>query len=58
MNDDNRWLIEHGFQQVVSYLLHFSEFNSVLGGVYNELMAYGKHVGLLAGYELHGAVIL
>ena len=51
-NDDNKWLIEHGFQQV-SYLLHSSEFNSVLGGLYNKLMACGKHLGLLAGFELH-----
>ncbi|KAJ0765736.1 hypothetical protein HanPI659440_Chr08g0306931 [Helianthus annuus] len=31
---DNRWLIEHGFQQVVTYLLHSSEFNQALGAVY------------------------
>ncbi|MFS7895861.1 hypothetical protein Hanom_Chr00s003604g01713981 [Helianthus anomalus] len=34
LSDDNKWLIEHGFQQVVTYLLHSAEFNSVLGGVY------------------------
>ncbi|KAF5790279.1 hypothetical protein HanXRQr2_Chr09g0381351 [Helianthus annuus] len=30
---DNKWLIEHGFQQVVTYLLHSSEFNRALGDV-------------------------
>ncbi|KAM0035696.1 hypothetical protein Hdeb2414_s0015g00449481 [Helianthus debilis subsp. tardiflorus] len=27
---DNKWLIEQGFQQVVTYLLHSSEFNSAM----------------------------
>ncbi|MFS8024454.1 hypothetical protein Hanom_Chr16g01463431 [Helianthus anomalus] len=30
---DNQLLIEHGFQQVVTYILHSTEFNSVLGDV-------------------------
>ena len=48
---DNEWLIEHGFQQVVTYLLHSSEFNKVLGDVYTELLAHGRHQGLFAGYK-------
>ncbi|MFS7918271.1 hypothetical protein Hanom_Chr03g00198971 [Helianthus anomalus] len=28
---DNQWLIEQGFHQVVTYLLHSKEFNSALG---------------------------
>ncbi|KAJ0435754.1 hypothetical protein HanIR_Chr17g0896801 [Helianthus annuus] len=50
---DNQWLIEHGFQQVVTYLLHSKEFNSALGDVYTKLLNLGKHQGLVAGYKLH-----
>ncbi|MFS7965232.1 hypothetical protein Hanom_Chr09g00759741 [Helianthus anomalus] len=48
---DNRWLIEHGFQQVVTFLPHSSEFNQVLGAVYTKLLAHGRHRGLVAGYK-------
>ncbi|KAJ0601059.1 hypothetical protein HanIR_Chr03g0124091 [Helianthus annuus] len=51
--DDNQWLIEQGFQQVVTYLLHSKEFNSALGEVYTKLLNLGKHQGLIAGYKLH-----
>ncbi|MFS7989550.1 hypothetical protein Hanom_Chr11g01048241 [Helianthus anomalus] len=50
---DNQWLIEHGFQQVVTYLLHSKEFNSALGDVYTKLLNLGKHQGLTVGYKLH-----
>ncbi|KAJ0786789.1 hypothetical protein HanOQP8_Chr02g0075311 [Helianthus annuus] len=50
---DNQWLIEHGFQQVITYLLHSDEFNSALGDVYTKLLNYGKHLGLVAGFKLH-----
>ncbi|KAM0063359.1 hypothetical protein Hdeb2414_s0003g00090011 [Helianthus debilis subsp. tardiflorus] len=50
---DNQWLIEQGFQQVVTYLLHSKEFNSALGEVYTELLNLGKHQGLVAGYKHH-----
>ncbi|KAJ0939102.1 hypothetical protein HanRHA438_Chr02g0057261 [Helianthus annuus] len=53
VNADNQWLIEHGFQQVVTYLLHSKEFNSALGDVYTKLLNLGKHQGLTAGYKLH-----
>ncbi|MFS7926894.1 hypothetical protein Hanom_Chr04g00302531 [Helianthus anomalus] len=43
---DNQWLIEQGFQQVFTYLLHSNEFNSSLGDVYTKLLNYGKHLGL------------
>ncbi|KAJ0467819.1 hypothetical protein HanIR_Chr14g0689521 [Helianthus annuus] len=52
---DNQWLIEQGFQQVVTYLLHSVEFNSALGEVYTKLLNLGKHQGLIAGYKLHEA---
>ncbi|KAF5774776.1 hypothetical protein HanXRQr2_Chr13g0604491 [Helianthus annuus] len=48
---DNRWLIEHGFQQGVTYLFHSSEFNQALGVVYTKLLAHGRHQGLVAGYK-------
>ncbi|MFS8003842.1 hypothetical protein Hanom_Chr13g01218641 [Helianthus anomalus] len=51
LKDDNRWLIEHGFQQVVTYLLHSSEFNQALGAVYTKLLAHGRHQGLVVGYK-------
>ncbi|KAJ0556820.1 hypothetical protein HanIR_Chr07g0318171 [Helianthus annuus] len=51
LSDDNKWLIEHGFQQVVTYLLHSAEFNSVLGGVYGKLLEHGRHQGYVAGYK-------
>ncbi|KAM0055697.1 hypothetical protein Hdeb2414_s0006g00209211 [Helianthus debilis subsp. tardiflorus] len=41
LSDDNKWLTEHGFQQVVTYLLHSAEFNSVLGGVYVSFWSMG-----------------
>ncbi|KAJ0925624.1 hypothetical protein HanRHA438_Chr04g0161801 [Helianthus annuus] len=50
---DNQWLIEHGFQQVVAYLLHSTEFNSDLGDVYTKLLNHGKHQGFVAGYKAH-----
>ncbi|KAJ0589602.1 hypothetical protein HanIR_Chr04g0188121 [Helianthus annuus] len=49
--DDNRWLIEHGFQQVVTYLLHSSECNHVFGAVYTKLLAHGRYQGLVVGYK-------
>ncbi|MFS7994437.1 hypothetical protein Hanom_Chr12g01106061 [Helianthus anomalus] len=49
--DDNKWLIGYGFQQVVTYLLHFAEFNSVLGRVYGKLLEHGRHQGYFAGYK-------
>ncbi|KAJ0922637.1 hypothetical protein HanPSC8_Chr05g0206221 [Helianthus annuus] len=49
--NENKWHIEHGFQQVVSYLLHSAEFNSVLGDVYNKLLIHGRHQGYVAGYK-------
>ncbi|KAJ0570894.1 hypothetical protein HanHA300_Chr05g0183331 [Helianthus annuus] len=48
---DNKWLIEHGFQQVVTYLLHSSEFNRTLGDVYPQLLVHRRHQGYIAGYE-------
>ncbi|KAF5787541.1 hypothetical protein HanXRQr2_Chr10g0453951 [Helianthus annuus] len=48
---DNQWLIEQGFQQVVTYLLHSKEFNSALGEVYTKLLILGKHQGLIAGWR-------
>ncbi|KAJ0743462.1 hypothetical protein HanPI659440_Chr10g0376061 [Helianthus annuus] len=50
---DNQWLIEQGFQQVVTYLLHSNEFNFALGEVYTKLQNYGKHLGLIASFKLH-----
>ncbi|KAJ0526798.1 hypothetical protein HanRHA438_Chr09g0410491 [Helianthus annuus] len=52
---DNQCLIEQGFQQVVTYLLLSTEFNSALGDVYTKLLNLGKHQGLIAGYKLHEA---
>ncbi|KAF5775605.1 hypothetical protein HanXRQr2_Chr13g0613951 [Helianthus annuus] len=51
LTDDNKWLIEHGFQKVVTYLLHSAEFNSVLGGVYGKLLEHRRHQGYVAGYK-------
>ncbi|KAJ0715543.1 hypothetical protein HanPI659440_Chr13g0502421 [Helianthus annuus] len=48
---DNKWLIEQGFQQVVTYLLHSSEFNSGLAGVYLKLLIHGRHQGYIIGYD-------
>ncbi|KAM0000749.1 hypothetical protein Hdeb2414_s0410g00888021 [Helianthus debilis subsp. tardiflorus] len=55
---DNQWLIEHGFQQVVTNLLHSTEFNSALGDVYTKLLNHGKHLGFvdLKPYGLNEAV--
>ncbi|MFS7990876.1 hypothetical protein Hanom_Chr11g01064081 [Helianthus anomalus] len=50
---DNQWLIEQGFHQVVTYLLHSKEFNSTLGDVYTKMLNLGKHQGLITGYKLH-----
>ncbi|KAJ0604300.1 hypothetical protein HanHA300_Chr02g0048141 [Helianthus annuus] len=50
---DNQWLIEQGFHQVVTYLLHSKEFNSAIGEVCTKLLNLGKHQGLIAGYKLH-----
>ncbi|MFS7948178.1 hypothetical protein Hanom_Chr06g00556941 [Helianthus anomalus] len=50
---DNQWLIEQGFHQVITYLLHSNEFNSTLGEVYTKLLKLGKHQGLIAGFKLH-----
>ncbi|KAM0031456.1 hypothetical protein Hdeb2414_s0017g00509041 [Helianthus debilis subsp. tardiflorus] len=51
--NDNQWVIEHGFQQVVTYLLHSTKFNSALGDVYTKLLNHGKHLGFVAGYKAH-----
>ncbi|KAM0046942.1 hypothetical protein Hdeb2414_s0009g00322561 [Helianthus debilis subsp. tardiflorus] len=51
LSDDNKWLIEHGFQQVVTYLLQSAEFNSVLSGVYGKLLEHGRHQGYVVGYK-------
>ncbi|KAJ0443663.1 hypothetical protein HanOQP8_Chr16g0623981 [Helianthus annuus] len=51
VTSDNKWLIEHGFQQVVTYLLHSSEFNKALGDVYTKLCVHGRHQGFTAGYN-------
>ncbi|KAJ0502817.1 hypothetical protein HanHA300_Chr11g0417231 [Helianthus annuus] len=48
---DNKWLIEHGFQHVVTYLLHSSEFNGALGDVYTKLLVHGRNQGYISGYE-------
>ncbi|KAJ0500994.1 hypothetical protein HanRHA438_Chr11g0495811 [Helianthus annuus] len=48
---DNKWLIVHGFQQVVTYLLQPSEFNQALGDVYTKLLVHRRHQGFTAGYE-------
>ncbi|MFS7899984.1 hypothetical protein Hanom_Chr00s088718g01797971 [Helianthus anomalus] len=48
---DNKWLIEQGFQQVVTYLLHSSKFNSAQGDVYSKLLIHGRHQGYTAGYD-------
>ncbi|MFS7987401.1 hypothetical protein Hanom_Chr11g01022231 [Helianthus anomalus] len=45
------WLIKHGFQQVVTFLFHSSEFNQVLGVVYTKLLAHGRYQGHVAGYK-------
>ncbi|KAJ0866270.1 hypothetical protein HanRHA438_Chr12g0549861 [Helianthus annuus] len=50
---DNQWLIEQGFQEVVTYLLHSKDFKSALGDVYTKLLNYGKHLGLVVGFKLH-----
>ncbi|KAJ0512815.1 hypothetical protein HanHA300_Chr10g0350391 [Helianthus annuus] len=50
---DNQWLIEQGFQEVVTYLLHSNEFNSALGEVYTKLLNNGKHLGLVASFKFH-----
>ncbi|KAJ0620671.1 hypothetical protein HanRHA438_Chr01g0000121 [Helianthus annuus] len=51
VTSDNKWLIEHGFQQLVTYLLHSSEFNKALGDVYTKLLVHGRHHGFTAGYK-------
>ncbi|KAJ0856721.1 hypothetical protein HanRHA438_Chr13g0581611 [Helianthus annuus] len=48
---DNKWLIEQGFQQLVTYLLHSSEFNSGLADVYSKLLIHGRHQGYIIGYD-------
>ncbi|MFS7955396.1 hypothetical protein Hanom_Chr07g00642121 [Helianthus anomalus] len=48
---DNKWLIEQGFQQVVTYRLHSSEFNSALGNVYSKLLIHGRHQAYTDGYD-------
>ncbi|MFS7911186.1 hypothetical protein Hanom_Chr02g00115081 [Helianthus anomalus] len=50
---DNQWLIEQGFHQVGTYLLHSKEFNYALGEVYTKLLNLGKHLGLITGYKIH-----
>ncbi|KAJ0692402.1 hypothetical protein HanPI659440_Chr15g0585531 [Helianthus annuus] len=52
---DNKWLIEQRFQQVVTYLLHSSEFYSALGDVYSKLLTHGRHQGYIAGYDAGAA---
>ncbi|KAM0050543.1 hypothetical protein Hdeb2414_s0007g00225231 [Helianthus debilis subsp. tardiflorus] len=51
VTSDNKWLIEHGFQQVVTYLLHSSEFNKALGDVYTKLLVHGRHRVFTTGYK-------
>ncbi|MFS8026190.1 hypothetical protein Hanom_Chr16g01483961 [Helianthus anomalus] len=51
VTSDNKWLIKHGFQQVVTYLLHSSEFNKALGDVYTKLLVHGRHQGFTTGYN-------
>ncbi|MFS7967449.1 hypothetical protein Hanom_Chr09g00785881 [Helianthus anomalus] len=51
--NDNQCVIEHGFQQVVTYLLHSTKFNSALGDVYTKLLNHGKHLVFVAGYKAH-----
>ncbi|MFS7953778.1 hypothetical protein Hanom_Chr07g00622531 [Helianthus anomalus] len=53
VTSDNQWLIEHGFQQVVTYLIHSAEFNSTLGDVYTKLLNHGKHLGFIACYKAY-----
>ncbi|KAF5814681.1 hypothetical protein HanRHA438_Chr03g0125741 [Helianthus annuus] len=48
----NKWLIEQGFQQVVTYLLYSSEFNSALGDVYSKLLIHGRHQGYTTGCDV------
>ncbi|KAM0046261.1 hypothetical protein Hdeb2414_s0009g00314061 [Helianthus debilis subsp. tardiflorus] len=52
---DNNWLIEQGFQQVVTYLLHSSELNSALGDVYSKLLIHGRDQGYTARYDASAA---
>ncbi|XP_021979994.1 uncharacterized protein LOC110876125 [Helianthus annuus] len=40
------------FEQVVTYLLHSSEFDKVLGDVYTKLLAHVRHQGIV---DLYGA---
>ncbi|KAJ0871768.1 hypothetical protein HanRHA438_Chr11g0516201 [Helianthus annuus] len=54
-DEEKESLKASGFQQVVTYLLHSTEFNSALGDVYTRLLNLGKHQGLVAGYKLHEA---
>ncbi|MFS8021359.1 hypothetical protein Hanom_Chr16g01426511 [Helianthus anomalus] len=51
VTEDNKWLIQHCFQQVDTYLLHSSEFNRALGDVYTKLLIHGRNQGYTAGYE-------
>ncbi|MFS8007797.1 hypothetical protein Hanom_Chr14g01265241 [Helianthus anomalus] len=48
---DKQWLIKYGFQQVVTYLLHSSEFNNAIGDVYSKLLIHGRHQGYTVGYD-------
>ncbi|KAM0011286.1 hypothetical protein Hdeb2414_s0065g00766801 [Helianthus debilis subsp. tardiflorus] len=50
---DNKWLIEQGFQQVVTYFLRSNELSCALGDVYTKFLNYGKHMVLVAGFKLH-----
>ncbi|KAL9997735.1 hypothetical protein Hdeb2414_s0603g00922831 [Helianthus debilis subsp. tardiflorus] len=53
VTSNNEWLIEHGFQKVVTYLLHSTKFNSALGDVYTKLLNHGKHLGFVVSYKAH-----
>ncbi|KAK1414989.1 hypothetical protein QVD17_30756 [Tagetes erecta] len=50
LEETNKWLIEEGFKQVVTYLLNSAEFKEPLSMIYMKALAYGRHQGLLSGY--------
>ncbi|KAK1424790.1 hypothetical protein QVD17_20128 [Tagetes erecta] len=50
MEETNKWLVEEGLKQVVTYLLNSAEFKEPLSMIYMKALAYGRHQGLLSGY--------
>ncbi|KAK1424351.1 hypothetical protein QVD17_19680 [Tagetes erecta] len=50
LEETNKWLVEEGFKQVVTYLLNSAEFKEPLSMIYMKALAYGRHQGLLSGY--------